>query len=130
MDDMPTPIQNPTPMEISVLVQGGAQPKTHQIYGTPLKPPTDLPSPSKPQPLLLRRILSSTSLGENGEDVARRGALIKNQEEMRQILRDQDKKIFHRPPIEGIDIAVMEGLEMLDPEIRIPTDEDFVLPLH
>ena len=31
-------------------------------------------------------------------------------------------------PIEGIHIGVTEGLEMLDPEIRIPTDEDFVLP--
>ena len=46
----------------------------------------------------------------------------------RQILRDQNRKIFHPPPIEGIDIAVMEGLEILDPEIRTPTDEDFVLP--
>ena len=44
------------------------------------------------------------------------------------MLRDQNRKIFHPPPIEGIDIGVMEGLEMLDPEIRIPTDEDFVFP--
>ena len=46
----------------------------------------------------------------------------------RQILRDQNRKIFHPLPIEGIDIGVMEGLEMLDSETRIPTDEDFVLP--
>ena len=46
----------------------------------------------------------------------------------RQILRDQNREIFHQPPVEGIDIGVTEGLEMLDPEIRIPTDEDFVLP--
>ena len=58
----------------------------------------------------------------------RRGALIRDYEEMRQILRDQNRKIFHPPPIEGIDIGVTEGLEVLDPEIRIPTDEDFVLP--
>ena len=58
----------------------------------------------------------------------RRGALIRDHEEKRQILRDQNRKIFHPPPIEGIDIGVTEGLEMLDPEIRIPTDEDFVLP--
>ena len=75
-----------------------------------------------------RRILSSTPSGENGEDVDRRGALIREYEEKRQILRDQNRKILHPPPIEGIDIGVMEGLEMLDPEIRIPTDEDFVLP--
>ena len=58
----------------------------------------------------------------------RRGELITDHEEKRQIPRDQNRKFFHPPPIEGIDIGVMEGLEMLDPEIRIPTDEDFVLP--
>ena len=59
----------------------------------------------------------------------RRSAVIRDYEEKRQILRDQNRKIFHPPPIEGIDIGVTEGLEMLDPEIRIPTDEEFVLPL-
>ena len=75
-----------------------------------------------------RRILSSTPSGENGEDVDRRGVLIRDHEEKRQILRDQNRKIFHPPPIEGINIGVTEGLEELDPEISIPTDEDFVLP--
>ena len=75
-----------------------------------------------------RRILSSTPSGENGENVDRRSVLIRDHEEKRQILRDQNRKIFHPPPIEGIDIGVTEGLEVLDPEIRIPTDEDFVLP--
>ena len=67
-------------------------------------------------------------LGENGEDVDRRSALIRDHEEKRQILRDQNRKIFHPPPIKGIDIGVTEGLETLDPQIRIPTDADFVLP--
>ena len=58
----------------------------------------------------------------------RRGALIRDHEEKRQILRDQNRKIFHPPPIEGINIGVMGGIEMLDPEIRIPTDDNFVLP--
>ena len=53
----------------------------------------------------------------------RRGALIKNIEEKRKILMDQNQKIFHPPLIEGIDVGVT-----LDPEIRIPTEEDFVLP--
>ena len=75
---------------------------------------------------MLRRILSSTPLGENGEDVHRRGALIRNIEEKRKILMDQNRKIFHPPPIEGIDVGVTEGLDTLDPEIRIPTEEDFV----
>ena len=77
---------------------------------------------------MLRRISSSTPLGENGQDVDRKGALIRDHKEKRQILRDRNRKIFNLPPIEGMDIGVMEGLEMLDPEIRIPTDEDFVLP--
>ena len=77
---------------------------------------------------MLKRILSSTPSGENGEDVDRRGALIRDHEAKRQILRDQNRKIFHPPHIEGIDIGVAEGLETLGPEIRIPTDEDFVLP--
>ena len=128
MDVQPAPIPNLTPMGMSVLVQGGAQLKIHRSDGTPLLPPTALPSPSQPQSLVPRRILSSTPLGEKWEDVDRRGALIRDYEEKRQILRDQNRKIFHPLPIEGIDIGVMEGLETLDPEIRIPTDEDFVLP--
>ena len=49
-------------------------------------------------------------------------------EKKRQELEEQIWKIFHPPLIEGIDIGVTEGLETLDPEIRIPTEEDFVLP--
>ena len=30
--------------------------------------------------------------------------------------------------MEGIDIGCSEGLETLDPEYRIPTEEEFVLP--
>ena len=47
-------------------------------------------------------------------------------EERRRIVEEQNRKIFHPPPIEGIDLG--EGLETLDPEIRIPTEEDFILP--
>ena len=39
-----------------------------------------------------------------------------------QELEEQNRKIFHPPPIEGIDIGVADGLEILDPEIRIPTE--------
>ena len=49
-------------------------------------------------------------------------------EKKRQELEEQNRKIFHPPPIEGIDIGGTEGLETLDLEIRIPTEEDFVLP--
>ena len=127
---MPTPIPNPTTMGTPVSVHGGAQPKTHIVDGTPLIPPTALTSPAQPQPLVPRRILSSTPSGENGEDVDRRDALIRNIEQKRKILMDQTRKLFHPPPIEGIDVGVTEGLETLDPETRIPTEEDFVFPLH
>ena len=44
-----------------------------------------------------------------------------------QELEEQNRKIFYPPPIEGIDIGGADGLEILDPEIRISTEEDFVL---
>ena len=128
VNDMLTPIPNPTMMGTPVSVHGGAILKTHRVDGTPLIPPTALTSPSQLQPLVPRRIISSTPSGENGEDVDRRGALIRNIEEKRKILMDQNRKIFHPPPIEGIEVGVTEGLETLDPEIRIPTEEYFVLP--
>ena len=142
-NDMPDTIQNPTPQQ-TPMVHGGARPKT-RIVGTPMA----LPSQSHIQPLIPRRILSSTSLGEQGEDVDKASRAIpriirdieekrrkfeekKDQlirdldEERRRIVEEQNKKIFHPPPIKGIDLE--EGLETLDPEIRIPTEEDFVLP--
>ena len=101
IDAMPATIPNPTLMGTSVLVHGVAQPKIHGADGIPLLPPTALPSPSQPQPLVPRRILSSTLSGENGEDVDRRGRLIRDHEERRQILRDQNRKIFHPSPKKG-----------------------------
>ena len=98
VNDILTPIPNPTLMGIPVLVHGGAQPKTHRGGGTPLLPPCALPSPSQPQPLVPRRILSSAPLGENGENMDRRDVLIRNIEEKRKILENQNRKIFHPPP--------------------------------
>ena len=46
------------------MVHGGARPKT-RIVGTPMT----LPSQSNTQPLIPRKILSSTPSGEKGEDV-------------------------------------------------------------
>ena len=142
-NDMPNAIQNPTPQQ-TPMVHGGARPKT-RIAGTPIA----LPSHSNTQPLIPRRILSSTPSGEKGEDADKASRLIpriirdidekrrKIEEEKDQLIRDldegrrriveeQNRKIFHPPPIEGINLG--EGLETLDPEIRIPTEEDFVLP--
>ena len=139
---MPNIIQNHTPQQ-TPMVHGGARPKT-RIVDTPMA----LPSQTHTQPLIPRRILSSTPSGEKGEDVGqdrpipriirdieekrrkfedKKDKLIKDlDEERRRIVEEQNRKIFHPPPIEGIDLG--DGLETLDPEIRIPTEEDFVLP--
>ena len=47
-------------------------------------------------------------------------------EERRRIIEEQNRKIFHPPSIEGLDLG--DRLETLDPEIRIPTEEEFILP--
>ena len=57
---MQTSIPNPTTMRTPVSVHGGTWPKIHRVDGTPLILPTALNSPSQPQLLVLRRILSST----------------------------------------------------------------------
>ena len=134
-NDLPVTESDPTPMKTPVMVHGGARPKTLRMDGTPLASSIINPSHSQTQPLIPRRILSSTPLGENGEEIDKRSELIRNIEERRRILdekrkilEEQSRKIFHPPPIEGIDVGVTEGLEILDPEIRIPTEEDVVLP--
>ena len=60
---MPNIVQNPTPQQ-TPMVHGGARPKT-KIVCTPMA----LPSQTHTQPLVPRRILSSTPSGEKGEDV-------------------------------------------------------------
>ena len=134
-NDLPVTEPDPTPMKTPVMVHGGARPKTPRMEGTPLAPPIIKPPHSHTQSLTPRRILSSTPSDENGEEIDKRRELIKNTEERRrileekrEILEEQNRKIFHPPPMEGIDVGVTEGLETLDPEIRIPTEEDFVLP--
>ena len=139
---MPNTIQNPTPQQ-TPMVHGGARPKT-RIVGIPMT----LPSQSNTQPLISKKIHSSTPSEKKGEDVdqdrsipriirdiedkrrkfeEKKDKLIRDlDEERRRIVEEQNRKIFHPPPIEGIDLG--EGLETLDPEIRITTEEDFVLP--
>ena len=59
-NDMPNIIQNPTPQQ-TPMVHGGARPKT-RIVDTHMA----LPSQTHTQPLIPRRILSSTPSGEKG----------------------------------------------------------------
>ena len=48
VNDMPTPISNPTLMGTPVLVHGGAQPKTHRVDGIPSLPPLHSLLPPNP----------------------------------------------------------------------------------
>ena len=135
VSDITIPDSNPTPTRTPVMVHGGARPKTPMIKSTPLAPSV-MPSPHlQTQPLIPRRIFSSTPSGTNGENMDNNNKIIKEAEERismidkkRQELEKQNRKIFHPPPIEGVDIGGADGLETLDPEIRIPTEEHFVLP--
>ena len=135
VSDMTTPDSIITPISTPVRQHGGARPKTPMIARTPLAP-SMRPSPHlQTPPLVPRRILSSTPSGTNGENMDNNNKITKEAEERisviekkSQELEEQNRKIFHPPPIEGIDIGGADGLETLDPEIRVPTEEDFVLP--
>ena len=115
--DMIAPDSDPTPMRTPVMVHGGARPKTPIMESTCLAP-SIRPSPHlQTQPLIPRRILSSTPSGKNGENMDKNNKIIKDAEERlpviekkRQESEEQNRKIFHPPPIEGIDIGGTEGL--------------------
>ena len=131
---------NSTPKRTPIMVHGGARPKTPMMVKTPLAPSTRPPltpphTHLQTPPYVPRKILSSTppDIGEKNMNI--HDKIIKEAEEKisgfekkMQELEEQNRKIFHPPPIEGIDIGGADGLEILDPEIRIPTEEDFVLP--
>ena len=96
-NDMPSILQNPTPQQ-TPMVHGGARPKT-KIVGTPMT----LPSQTLTQPLIPRRILSSTPSGEKGEDVGQERPIpriirdIENkrrefEEKKEKLIKDLDKK--------------------------------------
>ena len=73
------------------MVQGGARPKTPRMDSTPLAHPST-------QPLIPRRILSSTPSGENGEKIDKRSTLIRNIEEKREkYWRNKIEKISIHP---------------------------------
>ena len=93
----------------------GARSKIHRPDGSvmppipslPPIPPLHLPQPNK--------ILSSSVLGDYGEDVGNMT-----------VARAKCCKILNPQEIEGIDTGNTE--EVLAPEIRIPTESDFELP--
>ena len=136
VSDMTVPDPSPTPVKTPIMVHGGAGPKTPMMVQTPLAPSTRPPHTHlQTPPFVSRRILSSTPSETNWQNMDINNKIIKEAEEKisgidkkMQELEEQNRKIFHPPPIEGIDIGGADGLEILDPEIRIPTGEDFVLP--
>ena len=131
---------NSTPKRTPIMVHGGARPKTPMMVKTPLAPSTRPPltpphTHLQTPPYVPRKILSSTPPDIGERKMNNHDKIIKEAEEKMsgfdkkmQELGEQNRKIFHPPPIEGIDIGGADGLEILDPEIRIPTEEDFVLP--
>ena len=138
--DMTIPDSNSTPKRTPIIVHGGARPKTPMMVKTPLAPSTGPPhtlphTHLQTSPYVPRRILSSIPPMTSGKNMNIHDKIIKEAEEKisgivtkMQELEEQNRKIFHPPPIEGMDIGGADGLEILDPEIRIPTEEDFVLP--
>ena len=140
VSDVAIPDSNSTPKRTPIMVHGGARPKTPMMVKTPSAPSTRPPltpphTHLQTPPYVPRKILSSTppDIGEKNMNI--HDKIIKEAEEKisgfdkkMQDLEEQNRKIFHPPPIEGIDIGGADGLEILDPEIRIPTEEDFVLP--
>ena len=140
VSDVAIPDSNSTPKRTPIMVHGGARPKTPMMVKTPLAPSTRPPlTPPhtllKTPPYVPRKILSSTPPDIGEKNVNIHDKIIKEAEEKilgfdkkMQELEEQNRKIFHPPPLEGIDIGGADGLEILDPEIRIPTEEDFVLP--
>ena len=140
VSDVAIPDSNSTPKRTPIMVHGGARPKTPMMVKTPLTPSTGPPltpphTHLQTPPYVPRKILYSTPPEISEKNVNIHDKIIKEAEEKMsgfdkrmQELEEQNRKIFHPPPIEGIDIGGADGLEILDPEIRIPTEEDFVLP--
>ena len=126
VNDMLTPLSSPTSMGTPVLLHGGAQPKTQSGWNT-LNNPLCATFPIQTPAIGAKKNTFFYTVGRNRENMDRRD-VFRNIEEKGKILEGQNRKISHPPPIEGIDVGVTEGLETLDPEIRIPTEEDFVLP--
>ena len=108
-NDMPNTMQDTTPQQ-TPMVHGGARPKT-KLVGTP----RTLPSRTHTQPLIPRRILSSTPPGEKGENVGKdrpipriirdmenkrrefeekKEMLIKDLDEERRNIEKQNRKFF------------------------------------
>ena len=92
------------------------------VVGTPFHGDLD--------PLAPRRILSNKISGENGEDAINEEIRDLPTEHVIKTWRGKIQQVYQPPPIKDIDIGISggQGLETLEPEIRTPTNEDFILP--
>ena len=125
VSDMTIPDSNSTPKRTPIKVYSGARPKTPMM--TPLAPSTRPPHTPphthlQTPPYVPRRILSSTPPETREKNMNTHDIIIKEAEEKisgfdkkMQELEEQNRKIFHPPTIEGIDIGGADGLEILDP---------------
>ena len=81
-------------------------------------------------PLAPCHILSNKISGENGEDVINEEIKDLPTEQVIKTWRGKTQQVYQPPPIKDIDIGISggQGLETLEPEIRTPTNDDFILP--
>ena len=77
-NEIPDQDLGPTSIRTPAMVQGGARPKTPRMFSNPLAHPSITTPHSHTQPLIPRRIFSSTPSGENGEEIDKRSTLIRN----------------------------------------------------
>ena len=115
--DITIPDSNSTPKRTPIMVHGEARPKTPMMVKTPLAPSTRTPHTPphthlQTPPYVPRKILSSTPSETSGKNMNIHDKIIKEAEEKisgtdkkMQELEEQNRKIFHPPPIEGIDIG-------------------------
>ena len=150
ISQVPTVTIPPTPRSTQVVSKQHIGSTTPGGMHAPVNRTT--PNVSPPKPIVLRRIFPSSPRGENGEDVGRnlkertaekiseiKKGHTKPEKDLRDIqkqigsiedtkakIRDKHRQVLNPCPIEGIDVGL--GEDILDPEIKVPKEEDFILP--
>ena len=110
-EEIPMPNFDPDPVQVH-----GAKHKTPTSTGIPIPHPRPFPTMSPMTDMTPSKVLSSIPDGNEGDNV-----------DGIEILRKKYRKSLNPTPKEGIDIGYSE--EVLAPQIRIPDQSDFELPL-
>ena len=81
------------------------------------------------QPMISRRIFPDKFSGEKGERVVKDEMSLPPPKEIK-TWKDKTRQVFQPPPIKDLDIGITGGqeLEVLEPEVRTPTEDDFIIP--